>query len=305
MNIRPYIDLARPDHWFKNIFMVPGILLVIFFSPEVATNLDYFKIALGFISACLVASSNYVINEILDAPGDLHHPEKKNRPIPAGQVKESLAYAQWLSLAIAGFMVAYLVGVHFICSAVLLWIMGLLYNVRPFRMKDMPYGDVLCESINNPIRMAMGWYATGLDSFPALSVLFTYWMFGAFLMATKRFAEYRSFDEAGRAANYRASFSYYTERRLLDCMIFYISLFIMLSGFFIAKYRLELILATPVIFVCIAYYFHLSFQEDSPVQKPEHLWKARKLMLLTSSSGMLCVVLLFKDIDVLQKLSNL
>ena len=31
--------------------------------------------------------------------------------------------------------------------------MGTLYNIPPIRMKDMPYADVLSESINNPIRI--------------------------------------------------------------------------------------------------------------------------------------------------------
>ena len=27
--IKPYINIARPDHWFKNIFMLPGLLLAL------------------------------------------------------------------------------------------------------------------------------------------------------------------------------------------------------------------------------------------------------------------------------------
>ena len=299
-SIGPYISIARPDHWFKNIFMIPGIFLVVFFNPEFASEINYLKIILGFVSACLVASSNYVINEVLDAPEDRHHPEKQHRPIPSGKVKIPIAYAEWLILGFVGFGVGYLVSIHFMLSAVLLWVMGLFYNVPPLRMKNMPYGDVLCESVNNPIRMAMGWYATGFLSFPTLSVLMAYWMFGAFLMATKRFAEYRMIADAGRAADYRASFRYYNEERLLESIIFYTSLFAMFSGVFIARYRLELVLATPVVCLCIAYYLHLGFKADSPVQKPEHLWKEKKLMLLVAISFSACVFLLFKDIELLK-----
>jgi hypothetical protein len=31
MNIKPYIDIARPDHWAKNIFIIPGVLIAVFF----------------------------------------------------------------------------------------------------------------------------------------------------------------------------------------------------------------------------------------------------------------------------------
>ena len=34
--LAPYIDIARPDHWFKNIFMLPGVLLALFFSPQLS-----------------------------------------------------------------------------------------------------------------------------------------------------------------------------------------------------------------------------------------------------------------------------
>ena len=55
---------------------------------------------LGISSICLIASSYYVINEILDAPSDKHHPEKKHRPIPSGRVKIQIAYAEWLVLMV-------------------------------------------------------------------------------------------------------------------------------------------------------------------------------------------------------------
>ena len=38
------------------------------------------------LAAGLVASSNYVLNEILDAKYDRLHPVKKNRPVPSGDI---------------------------------------------------------------------------------------------------------------------------------------------------------------------------------------------------------------------------
>ena len=31
--IKAYIAIARIDHWFKNIFMLPGIVAAILFAP--------------------------------------------------------------------------------------------------------------------------------------------------------------------------------------------------------------------------------------------------------------------------------
>ena len=36
--------------------------------------------------------------------------------------------------------------------------MGVVYNVKPLRSKDLPIFDVLSESVNNPIRFLIGWY---------------------------------------------------------------------------------------------------------------------------------------------------
>ena len=301
MGIVPYIKIARPDHWFKNVFMIPGIFLVYFFFPDEIEGVPWLSILIGFASACLVASSNYVINEILDAERDRFHPEKKTRPIPSGEVKIGVAWVEWLVLGVVGIGLGGLISLPFCLSVASLWVMGLIYNVPPVRMKNLPYGDVLCESVNNPIRMAMGWYATGVGSVPTLSVLLAYWMFGAFLMATKRFAEYRMISDPSRAASYRDSFKYYNEERLLESMLFYASLFAMFSGVFIARYRIELVLATPVVCLCMAYYLHLGFKKNSPVQTPENLYKAKKLMALVAVAGISCAGLLFYDIPVMQK----
>src|SRR3972149_11994989 len=83
----PYVSIARPDHWFKNVFMALGVLLAYLYHPELFGAYALVQIAWALAATCLVASSNYVLNEILDAPTDRHHPVKRLRPIPSGQVK--------------------------------------------------------------------------------------------------------------------------------------------------------------------------------------------------------------------------
>ena len=63
-------------------------------------------------------------------------------------------------LSILGLSLANLLGNAFLSSIRLaLLVMGVLYNVRPFRTKDRIYLDVLSESINNPLRLMLGWAA--------------------------------------------------------------------------------------------------------------------------------------------------
>jgi decaprenyl-phosphate phosphoribosyltransferase len=296
MKITPYIKIARPDHWFKNVFMLPGIVLVVFFSPTFARDISWLRVLLGLVSACLVASSNYVLNEILDRDKDKFHPEKRHRPVPSGQIRLPLAYAEWLILAIVGIAVGFGVNRCFGVLASLLWIAGTLYNIPPVRTKEITYIDVLSESVNNPLRLAMGWYATGYMALPPLSVVLAYWMFGAFLMAMKRYAEYRRIGDHERATQYRRSFAHYSEERLIESLFFYGSLFGMLSGIFMARYHVELVLATPIVALALAYYMHLGFKPNSPVQHPERLFRQKKLMGLVLLAFLACAVLLAIEI---------
>jgi 4-hydroxybenzoate polyprenyltransferase len=300
----PYIRIARPDHWFKNVFVVPGILLAFYFSPGMSVKETSAGIIAGFICACLIASSNYVLNEILDAPTDSFHPAKHTRPIPSGQINIGLAYTLWLVLAVVGIGSAFLVNIPFGFSGLLLWVMGLLYNVKPVRLKDWPYADVLSESINNPIRLALGWFSTGLIAPPPLSIVIAFWMFGAFLMAVKRLSEYREIADRRVAAGYRRSFGWYNDERLLVSILFYAAFFGMTAGIFMIRYRIELVLATPLVAACMAYYLHIGFRKHSAAQHPENLFAERKLVALVLLTFLACAFLLFYDLAPLRHFFN-
>lgn len=294
--VRDYISIARPSHWFKNLFVVPGILLSYALRPAEVAPYAWWLMVLGLGAVCLVASSNYVLNEILDARTDAFHKQKKERPLASGRARVSVAYAEWLLLALVGFGLARMVSVPLFVTVLLLWVMGCVYNVPPVRTKDLPYLDVLSESVNNPLRMAVGWFATGQTAWPALSVLAAYWMFGAFLMALKRFGEYRHIADEEAAGQYRRSFVHYSEERLMVTVLFYAALFGMFSGVFIDRYCVELVLATPLVALTMAYYVHLAYKPDSAVQYPERLHRERKLSILVGLSAMACAVLIFVDI---------
>jgi decaprenyl-phosphate phosphoribosyltransferase len=174
---------------------------------------------------------------------------------------------------------AYAVNFSFFISAAALWVMGLVYNIPPIRSKELPYLDVLSESINNPLRLALGWFVVSAAMIPPLSLIVAYWMAGAFFMASKRFAEYRSIGDAERAAAYRSSFRHYDENRLLVSMFFYATAAALFLGVFIIRYHLELILSIPLIAGFFSYYLLVSLKPDSPAQAPERLYREKGMML--------------------------
>ncbi len=67
--------------------MLLGVILAVFYEPSVATWSSLVPLGVAVLATCLVASSNYVLNELLDGPNDKLHPEKRFRPVPSGEVK--------------------------------------------------------------------------------------------------------------------------------------------------------------------------------------------------------------------------
>ena len=225
-------------------------------------------------------------------------------PIPAGLVSLPLAYAEWLLLAVVGLGMAALVNQAFLGTAAVLWIMGLIYNIPPVRSKEHPYVDVLSESVNNPLRLMLGWFIVNPTAIPPLSLMISYWMVGAFFMASKRFAEYRTINDPKVAAAYRSSFRHYTDDRLLVSMFFYGSAAALLLGVFIVRYKLELLLSVPMIAGFFAMYLHVTLKPNSPVQNPERLYRERGLMLYLGLCVMAFLGLMFVDIPALYEVFN-
>ncbi|MFH1767323.1 MAG: UbiA prenyltransferase family protein, partial [Patescibacteria group bacterium] len=296
-----YIKIARIDHWIKNAFVLPGVACALFLDSTISKEKLLLRVCIALLAAGLVASSNYVLNEILDANNDKKHPVKNNRPIPSGLVNIPAAYAEWIILAILGLSISLFIGKSFFFSGVLLWVMGCVYNIPPIRSKEKAYIDVLSESINNPIRFLMGWYAMGTNLIPPVSILFSYWMIGAFFMAVKRLAELRTIGDKKVAQAYRSSFAHYNEERLLISILFYVSMFSLFFGVFLMRYRIELILSIPFIAGFISWYMELGFKKNSSTQYPEKLYKEISFIIYTLFCTILILVLLFVDFPIVGK----
>jgi len=301
----PYLQIARVDHWFKNAFMLLGVLLGLVHAPELAQWSIVPTLLLAGALSCIVSSSNYVLNEVLDGPTDGEHPVKRHRPVPSGRVRRPAALALWLVLGAGGIGLGLLINAPFALAAAALWLMGVVYNVPPLRSKEVPYVDVLSESVNNPIRLLLGWFPLIPDRVPPLSLMLAYWMVGAFFMATKRFAEYRRIDDPAVAGRYRKSFRHYTEERLLVSMLFYVTACAFFGGVFIVRNRVELILFVPLAAGFLAWYLKLGLEPDSPVQNPESLHRRRGFLAYTLLCGAALTALMFVEVPAIRDVFDL
>ena len=302
--IKNYIAIARPDHWFKNVFMLPGTALALTMSNAPLNQDVWINILWAVVSTCLIASANYTINEWLDAESDKCHPVKYNRPSITGNLSAFWVYIQWLFLSIFGLSIAYSLGIYFFFYSTALLVMGVLYNVKPFRTKDRVYLDVLSESINNPLRFMLGWAAVISNVIPPSSVLLAYWMGGAFLMAIKRYSEFRYIGDAERAGLYRRSFKFYTEDTLMLSAFFYALTSAFFFGVFLIKYKVEFLLTVPFFAFLFVWYMAIGMREDAITQRPEELYRERRFMAYIVFLGILVAVVFFIDLPWLDFLIN-
>ena len=196
-----YLRIARFDHWIKQLFMLPGAWLACVMTPANSRR-TFLLLIIGLGATSLAASANYVINEWLDAEFDKYHPMKKNRPAVTQGLNPKIVFFEYTFLLVVALVVASFINWPVFVIIAVLFVMGIFYNVRPFRTKDIPYLDVISESVNNALRFAIGWFCVTESFYPPLSFVMGYWMAGAFLMAAKRFAEYRMIGNPEQANYY-------------------------------------------------------------------------------------------------------
>jgi 4-hydroxybenzoate polyprenyltransferase/phosphoserine phosphatase len=103
-----YVEALRIHQWAKNVLI---------FLPMVAghrfdLNAIYATV-LGFFCFCFAASSAYVINDLLDLPGDRDHLRKKRRPFAAGKLPITHGLALATILMATGFGLSLLLPVRF------------------------------------------------------------------------------------------------------------------------------------------------------------------------------------------------
>ena len=303
-SLRMYVSIARPGHWIKHIFIVPGIVVAAILGVSIEHGM-LLRLAAGFASACCIASANYVINEWLDSDCDRHHPLKRRRPGAEGILSSRLVILEYLLLAMTGLALAFTVNKLFLGASCAFVLSGIFYNVKPFRTKDLPYADVITESVNNPIRLLLGWWMVSGTTIPPASFMGTYWMGGAFLMSAKRLSEYRFIiSESGPAApgKYRESFKRYTETSLLISCFVYAVLASFLLAVFLIKYRTELILSFPIFTLLFAYYLYMAMQTASAAQRPERLYRDKTLLSISAALILVLLILTFVNIPHIETL---
>lgn len=202
------IKAARPRQWLKNLALFTTILFTgqIFESEYLGATIA------AFIAFCMLSSSGYIINDILDAPKDRLHPFKKFRPVASGALPTKLAFFLSLLFVIIGLTISASVSQAFLLLAILFIILQYSYSLF---LKHISVIDILAITAAYFIRVYAGEAATGyhISIWLALAAL----SLALFLAIGKRRAELTLIQgyQGVVPKDTRASLSHYSER-LLD-----------------------------------------------------------------------------------------
>jgi len=286
--------------------MFPGVAIALSFNSipyEQALELSTLKsVAISFFALCIASSANYTINEWLDRSFDQIHPYKKHRVASQYNFSGKAVYFQY-SILILIVLVTFLFLAQttsvFIGS---LLIMGVLYNVRPVRLKDRIYMDVISESVNNPIRLAIGWHSIMPDKSVPASAFLSFWGIGIFLMSLKRYSEMVMINNPELLGQYRKSFIKWTPEKLIVFTFLGGMIATSFIGVLLVRYRIEYILVLPSFIWIFVEYLKISIKLDPASFAPEKLMEKTKLQLLALLVLAAFLLFTFVDIPLLEKI---
>ena len=158
----------RPSHWSKNIFVFVGMI----FGGKLAGTTDEVLLAIGsaiggFFCFCLAASSIYIFNDIIDREADKLHPEKRNRPIAAGDVPIGPAGAISAICAVVAVISSYMLAESLAIVIVTYIALMVLYSLA---LKRMMILDCITISIGFCLRAVAGAIVVGVFISPWLII---------------------------------------------------------------------------------------------------------------------------------------
>ncbi len=192
---RDIFRLIRPYQWLKNIF----VFLPMFFGGSLLNRSAFFASVVSFVAFCLIASSVYCFNDIMDLHDDRRHPVKCKRPLASGSVKVSSAWSLMFLLFVLSIASLFLFGnlsqsLQVACVLLVYYIINLLYCAK---LKQYAIVDVCVVAFGFVLRVLAGGYAT--DIMPSHWLVMMTFLITLFMSFAKRRDDVLRLNETGEA----------------------------------------------------------------------------------------------------------
>ena len=203
--IRSLLKIMRPVQWLKNGVVFAALI----FAGEAGHVLKAELAIVAVAIFCLVSSSVYIVNDIIDREKDRQHPLKKERPLAAGTISVGTAATTAVVLLIVSFAGAWVNHWWFAFTAFVG--LNLLYTLW---LKNVVILDVMSIAFSFVLRAYAG--AVAIDVPASKWLLLNTFFLALFLAFGKRRHEIVLLEEG--AADHRSILGQYSPY-LLDQLI--------------------------------------------------------------------------------------
>lgn len=174
--MKSIITLLRPHQYIKNLFIFAPLLFTFQFNTQSVTST-----IVAFILFCIIASSIYVVNDLLDINEDQKHPTKKNRPLASGEVSKATAKKIIFLLSSTSFIISFLFDIKLFMVLVIYFILNILYS---YRLKHVAIVDIFIISTGFVLRLFAGALVT--DTPLSMWIIIITFLLAIFLSLAKR-----------------------------------------------------------------------------------------------------------------------
>jgi decaprenyl-phosphate phosphoribosyltransferase len=201
------IRTMRPHQWVKNLVVLAPLI----FARELFDARMAVRAFGGFVMFCFLASSVYVLNDLVDVEADRQHPVKRKRPIASGQLSEAQARVSLGALVTVALGIGAALGISVLSAAVGYLVLQIAYS---FRLKKVAYVDVLCIAAGFELRVLAGSFAAQVNA--STYLLLVIFLAASFLGLGKRAHELAAMSEraSGAAHSTRSVLRSYDPRLL-------------------------------------------------------------------------------------------
>jgi 4-hydroxybenzoate polyprenyltransferase len=185
----PYVKALRLHHWSKNLLVLLPVVAAHNLTPKV-----WIAALLAFVSFSFVASSAYLLNDLLDLAADRAHPRKRNRPLASGALPRGHAMVMTPALLLLGGGFALAVGRwQFVATMLAYYVATAVYSLY---LKHKLAIDICTLAGLYALRIVAGGAATGIELSEWLLAFSIF--FSMSLAAIKRQAELVDGAASGR-----------------------------------------------------------------------------------------------------------
>jgi len=159
--MKDIIILLRPHQYIKNLFIFAPLI----FAFQSINSIILLDIFIAFVLFCLIASSIYVLNDIIDIKEDKQHPTKQFRPLAYGNISKNSAIFLFLFLSSISLFASFVINIELFFAFSIYFILNILYCLK---LKHISLLDIFIIATGFVLRLVVGSIVT--------DIVLSYWI---------------------------------------------------------------------------------------------------------------------------------